>query len=55
MLVLQLTNTGAGNEARGHESLGMHGANCMYTSVNYMHYAGCWPEAGTQTSELETV
>lgn len=55
MLVLQLTNTGAGNEARGHESLEMHRANCMYTSVNYMHYAGCWPEAGTQTSELETV
>ena len=55
MLVLQLTNTGAGNEVRGHESLGMHGANYMYTSVNYMHYARCWPETGTQTSELETV
>ena len=41
MLVLQLTNTGAGNEARGHESLEMHGTNYMYTSVNYMHYAGC--------------
>ena len=53
MLALQLINTGAGNEARRHESLGMHGANVHKCELRAL----CWVLARGRhiTSELETV